>query len=495
MVDRDHELGLLINALHRAIRDRVAAAGHHLRPAGIGKSRLVRELYRHAGQPADAAVCWRVGRCPPFGENVTYAALADIVKAEAGILDTDDRDDRPATGSTRRCGDLVPPDEAARLADALRPLVGLPGSAAVRGGGRVGLAAVPAGAGRRGARPCWSSRTCTGPTSRCCASSSCSAPRRADVPLLVLCTARPELRRAGTRAGPAPSPASLSISLPPLRDSDIATLYAQMFGRPRSPPTCCSPLVEVADGNPLYAHEYVRMLIERGALRQAGRGWIAGAERADLPDAGERARGHRQPDRPARRRRPGGAAGRRGGRHASSGPARSPPRWASRWTRSSGRCAGWSSATWSTSSPPRTMAGQPEFRFRHVLVRDVCYQRLPRAERVARHAADRRLARRASRGPRHRPGRGARPPPVDRPRDRPDPRHGHRPATPAPRARRCTGPPAGRTRCTRSTPPPATWPERALEPRRCEPATCSWSCSPPSWPFYRDGDAFLARRR
>ena len=31
------------------------------------------------------------------------------------------------------------------------------------------------------------------------------------------------------------------------------------------------------------------------------------------------------------------------------------------------------------------MAGQPEFRFRHVLVRDVCYQRLPRTERVARH--------------------------------------------------------------------------------------------------------------
>jgi hypothetical protein len=32
-----------------------------------------------------------------------------------------------------------------------------------------------------------------------------------------------------------------------------------------------------------------------------------------------------------------------------------------------------------------TMAGQCEYRFRHVLVRDVCYQRLPRTERVARH--------------------------------------------------------------------------------------------------------------
>src|SRR5690606_2301497 len=35
--------------------------------------------------------------------------------------------------------------------------------------------------------------------------------------------------------------------------------------------------------------------------------------------------------------------------------------------------------------PDSSVAGDSEFRFRHVLVRDVCYQRLPRAERAARH--------------------------------------------------------------------------------------------------------------
>jgi hypothetical protein len=35
--------------------------------------------------------------------------------------------------------------------------------------------------------------------------------------------------------------------------------------------------------------------------------------------------------------------------------------------------------------PQSTIAGQAEYRFRHVLVRDVCYHRLPRTERVARH--------------------------------------------------------------------------------------------------------------
>src|SRR5690606_21550489 len=69
--------------------------------AGIGKSRLVRELRRRAdrlvaaesepGQLADQAepLVWLTGDCPPFGENVTYAGLADVVKAAAGILDTD----------------------------------------------------------------------------------------------------------------------------------------------------------------------------------------------------------------------------------------------------------------------------------------------------------------------------------------------------------------------------------------------------------------------
>ncbi|HWB36208.1 MAG TPA: tetratricopeptide repeat protein, partial [Rugosimonospora sp.] len=40
--------------------------------------------------------------------------------------------------------------------------------------------------------------------------------------------------------------------------------------------------------------------------------------------------------------------------------------------------------------PASAVPGQPEYRFRHVLVRDVCYHRLPRADRLARHqrAAD-----------------------------------------------------------------------------------------------------------
>ena len=72
------------------------------------------------------------------------------------------------------------------------------------------------------------------------------------------------------------------------------------------------------------------------------------------------------------------------------------------------------SATWCASSPTRRMADEPEYRFRHVLVSDVCYERLPLAERIARHirTADWLEARLDSRGTELAEVRG--PPPVHR---------------------------------------------------------------------------------
>src|SRR6266516_2800339 len=55
---------------------------------GIGKSRLIAELWR-SNEEEDDLITWRQGRTPPYGEGVTFWALGEIVKAEAGILETD----------------------------------------------------------------------------------------------------------------------------------------------------------------------------------------------------------------------------------------------------------------------------------------------------------------------------------------------------------------------------------------------------------------------
>ena len=55
---------------------------------GIGKSRLVFELSL-AVDADEELIFWRQGRSLPYGEGVTYWALGEMVKAQAGILDSD----------------------------------------------------------------------------------------------------------------------------------------------------------------------------------------------------------------------------------------------------------------------------------------------------------------------------------------------------------------------------------------------------------------------
>jgi class 3 adenylate cyclase len=380
LIDREHELGLLVNALHRSTRDRVPQVVTVLGRAGIGKSRLVRELFRHTERLIDTPLTWRTGRCPPFGENVTFAALADIVKAEAGILDTDTADDAAARLKTA-ADEMFGTGRADRIADALRPLVGLSGPSVpaeeTESAWRRFLVAFAA------RRPTvlvfedlhWADEAMLrfiellGAATR-------------DVPLLLLCTARPELvSREPTWAGTVNG--SLTITLPPLRDSGIAALYTHIFGQAAFPAEILGPLVEVADGNPLYAHEYVRMLIEQGALRQAGRGWTLDrpddlpmpdnvhaviANRVDLLDPDDRAV-LLAASVVGMQFWPGAVAA------ALGQPAETVERALRRLEQ----------RDLVHEQPASAMAEQSEFRFRHVLVRDVCYQRLPRTERVARH--------------------------------------------------------------------------------------------------------------
>jgi class 3 adenylate cyclase/tetratricopeptide (TPR) repeat protein len=89
---------------------------------GIGKSRLVRELARYVDALPEL-VTWRVGRCLPYGDGISFWALGEIVKAHAGILETDDQ----VTLSAKLDAVLTEPDLHLRawMKDRLGPLVGL----------------------------------------------------------------------------------------------------------------------------------------------------------------------------------------------------------------------------------------------------------------------------------------------------------------------------------------------------------------------------------
>ena len=88
LVGRTRELQLLVSTLARVREERAAQLVTLVGVPGIGKSRLVTELLGAVEQGAEL-VRWRQGRSLPYGEGVTFWSLAEIVKAEAGILESD----------------------------------------------------------------------------------------------------------------------------------------------------------------------------------------------------------------------------------------------------------------------------------------------------------------------------------------------------------------------------------------------------------------------
>ena len=76
LVGREVELAYLSAIFDKATTRRFRSSHWSIGEPGIGKSRLVRELFSLVdGRPE--MTTWRQGYCPPFGEDVTYAALAE----------------------------------------------------------------------------------------------------------------------------------------------------------------------------------------------------------------------------------------------------------------------------------------------------------------------------------------------------------------------------------------------------------------------------------
>jgi class 3 adenylate cyclase/tetratricopeptide (TPR) repeat protein len=256
LVGRMREVALLEDALERTIVERSAQLVTLAGVPGIGKSRLVFELYRAIERHPDL-IAWRLGRCLPYGDGVTFWALGEMVKAQAGILEGD-----PEAEAERKLAAAV----ADRWIEShLRPLVGLGGGAETGGDAREeaftawrrffeGLAED---------RPLvlvfedlhWADENLLDFVDHLVDWATA-------VPVLVVCTARPELltRRPGWGGG---KPNALTISLSPLSDDETARLLHELLG-PALPAPARPELIANAGGNPLYAEEFARMLRDRG---------------------------------------------------------------------------------------------------------------------------------------------------------------------------------------------------------------------------------------
>ena len=123
-VGRADELRLLKDLFHATERDRRVRLISVVGPAGIGKTRLARELGLYLDGIA-GNVFWHVGRSPAYGQGITFWALGEMVRARAGLLETDDE-----TTTRTKVADTVAssvPDEEERrwIEPALLALLGL----------------------------------------------------------------------------------------------------------------------------------------------------------------------------------------------------------------------------------------------------------------------------------------------------------------------------------------------------------------------------------
>ena len=89
LVGRERELDVVRGALQRVREERSPQLVTLVGVPGIGKSRLLYELSQIVDAETEL-ISWRQGRSLPYGEGVSFWALAEMVKAQAGILETDD---------------------------------------------------------------------------------------------------------------------------------------------------------------------------------------------------------------------------------------------------------------------------------------------------------------------------------------------------------------------------------------------------------------------
>ena len=103
-----------------------------------------------------------------------------------------------------------------------------------------------------------------------------------DVPLLLVCTTRPELLESRPTWGSG-SVRGTTIRLSRLSDAETAQLISALLDRVVLPADTQRAILDRAGGNPLYAEEFVRMLRDRDLLD--GRGNLRDGVDVPLPDS------------------------------------------------------------------------------------------------------------------------------------------------------------------------------------------------------------------
>jgi class 3 adenylate cyclase/Tfp pilus assembly protein PilF len=384
LVGRDDELALMESLYGRVTRERRPHLVTLVGQAGVGKSRLLHEFRSRVEALGENAPALREGRCLPYGSGVVYWALSEVIRVDAGILDEDTAEQAWEKIKEYACN-LLLDDEADR-----EPVERRSALVARLLGIEVPDDAVPTDlddpqklreAFFSAVRAVMEARTREQPLVLAFEDIHWADHGMLDLieylaqwvrgPLLLLCLARDELLEhrpawGGGRRG------ATSIFLDPLSSEETRELVTALLPSSANAERAAELVATRAGGNPFFAEEMARMLAEEGSFEAAE---LPGTVQALLAARLDSLEPHeRQLVQQA------AVVGRTFWEGSLAGVARE---------------AGFDLQDALTSLQEKDLvvastggsqlAGEPEYAFKHVLIRDVAYGMLPKSVRSTKH--------------------------------------------------------------------------------------------------------------
>ncbi|HEX2240082.1 MAG TPA: adenylate/guanylate cyclase domain-containing protein [Actinomycetota bacterium] len=382
LVGREAELNKLRATLQQVTHDGEPQIVAVVAEPGAGKSRLLEEFVTASASHTKVSG----GRCLPYDHRVTLWPFREILRTEAGLLSSDDVD-----AARHKIRDLVarslPSGDPAleRTTSALAATIGLGDSDAdprevyreILRGWRHLLAALADG------RPLvitfedmhWADETTLEMVAELV--------ERVTAPVLFICSMRPDLLTAHAEWVSRLRNYS-AIHIESLPEEASARLVAELLRADRVPAVLTRQILATAEGNPFFIEEILRRLIDEGSLRPRGDSWEldSNVARVEIPDNVQAVILARL-DLLAPEERTATQLAAVVGRTFWAGALR--------------RLVGAEDVDSILRTLRRrefveekltsSIAGDSEYRFKHLLTRDVAYESLPRKARGKAHAA------------------------------------------------------------------------------------------------------------
>jgi class 3 adenylate cyclase/tetratricopeptide (TPR) repeat protein len=271
-VGRGAELQAVLDAAAQSARERRARLVTVIGDAGYGKSRLLWELFKHVDGLGEAS-WWHQGRCLSYGDGVAHWALAEMIRGRAGIAEDEEQSSAREKLHATVCEHVADERERRLVEPRLAHLLGLeqrvaPDRADLFSGWRLFIERLSE------THPVvlvfedlqWADSGLLDFIDYLLEWS-------AEHPIVVVALGRPSL--LGARPSWAPA-----VALDRLSDADITAMLESLV--PGLPEDLAERIRRRADGVPLYAIETLRMLLDRGQLRQDGNEYVLTGALGDL---------------------------------------------------------------------------------------------------------------------------------------------------------------------------------------------------------------------